>query len=88
MAAAIVVLTGALDRVASKYGTFGYRIVNLDAGCAVAQFALAAAGHGLEVRVAARWDDELIADVLGIDLDSEPITAVIALGRIGAADAG
>jgi len=87
LAATVVVLTGALDRVASKYGTFGYRIVNLDAGCAVAQLALAAAGRGLEVRVASRWDDALIADTLRIDLDSEPLTAVVALGRVGAADA-
>lgn len=86
-AAAIVVLTGALERVAGKYGTFGYRIVNLDAGCAVAQLALAATARGLEVRVASRWNDDALGEALRITLDSEPVTAVVALGRTGAAHA-
>jgi len=77
--AATIVVTGALGRVAAKYGPFGYRIVLLDAGCAVAQLATVAAAAGIGIEVAARWDDHGLARRLGVDADTEPVTAVVGL---------
>ena len=76
---AVIVLTGALGRVASKYAAFGWRIVHLDAGVGVTHLRLLGAAHGLDVRVAPAWDDDAIGGLLGIDQDLEPITAVVSI---------
>lgn len=76
-APAVVVLTAALDRVAEKYGPLAYRIVHLDAGCALTQMSWAASGLGLAALPEPWWDDEALAGHLGIDLEREPITAVV-----------
>ncbi|QGU28024.1 SagB/ThcOx family dehydrogenase [Microbacterium oryzae] len=76
---AVLVLTGALGRVASKYAAFSWRIVHLDAGVALAQARLLAAAHGVHTEVAPAWDDDAVAALLGIDQDAEPITAVVSL---------
>lgn len=75
----VVVLTGALERVASKYGPFGYRIVYLDAGCAITQARWTAAGRGLELRAAVRWEDAAVGELLGLDVLAEPVTAVMSI---------
>lgn len=75
----ILILTAALDRMASKYGSSAYRLVHLDAGCAITQLRVVAAGYGLRADVAARWVDHLIAEQLGLTLDREPVTGVVAL---------
>jgi SagB-type dehydrogenase family enzyme len=85
-APAVLVLTGALARVSSKYMTFAYRIVNLDAGCALAQLRAVAAGYGLTVRRAPSWDDHLLLEELGLNGDSEPITAVVEIQLSGVGD--
>ncbi|WP_146082590.1 MULTISPECIES: hypothetical protein [unclassified Rathayibacter] len=76
---AVLVLTGALGRVASKYAAFAWRIVHLDAGVAVTHARLLAAQHGLRADAAPAWDDAAIGRLLGIDLDAEPVTAVVSL---------
>ncbi|WP_026910301.1 nitroreductase family protein [Patulibacter minatonensis] len=76
---ALLVLTGAVGRVVSKYGAFAYKIVHLDAGAALAQLRFAGHAHGVVARPLARWDDEALGEALGITVDGEPVTAVVAL---------
>ena len=71
-------LTAALMRVGRKYGDFAYRIVNLDAGVAVAQLMAVAEDRGLCAEVLG-VDDAALLQTLGLDGDREPITAAIAL---------
>ncbi|GGP95461.1 TOMM precursor leader peptide-binding protein [Streptosporangium pseudovulgare] len=78
-AEAVVVITGALDRVASKYATFAWRVVHLDAGVALTQLRLVAAERGIATRVVPYWDDTALAGLLSVDPDAEPITAVLAV---------
>ncbi|MGY0232124.1 tpaE [Longispora urticae] len=80
-APACLLFTGDLPRVASKYGAFGLRVVLLDAGCAQAAVLSVAEALGLPARPAVDLDDERLGDLLGIDLDAEPVTAVIHLGE-------
>lgn len=86
-APAALIVTGALDTVASKYGPFGWRIIHLDAGAALAQAAFIAHGCGLQLTPAPVWDDAELADLLGCDPDREPVTAVLALDADTAASA-
>jgi SagB-type dehydrogenase family enzyme len=76
---ALLVLTGAVGRVVSKYGAFAYKIVHLDAGAAIAQLRFAGHSHGVVARPLSRWDDEALGEALGITVDGEPVTAVVAL---------
>ncbi|MHC3394134.1 nitroreductase family protein [Streptomyces lavendulocolor] len=78
-AAVTFVLTGALARVASKYSTFAWRIVHLDAGVAVAQLSASAASFGFRAQPRDRWDDLCLATAFDLDLDAEPITGVLEL---------
>lgn len=76
---ALLVITGAMDTVAPKYGPFAWRIVHLDSGAALAQTHLVADRLGLAPRPYPVWDDAAIADLIGSDADCEPVTAVISL---------
>lgn len=78
-APATIIFTAALGRVASKYSSFGWRIIHLDAGVATAHVAAVATSLQLQANTSAMWDDDGIGQLLGIDLDTEPITAVINL---------
>ncbi|MEU2158859.1 hypothetical protein ABZ532_28265 [Streptomyces sp. NPDC019396] len=78
-AAVTLVLTGSLARVASKYSTFAWRIVHLDAGVAVAQLAHVSRSFGLRARPLDRWDDTTLATAFDLDLDAEPVTGVLEL---------
>ena len=75
----LLVVSGDLERVASKYVEFGARVVHLDAGVALAQARLAALAAGVLVRGAVRWDDVSLARGLGIDHTRTPVTAVAGL---------
>ncbi|MFI6597075.1 nitroreductase family protein [Nonomuraea sp. NPDC050536] len=77
---ASLVLTGDFNKVARKYAAFALRIVLLDSGCAQATCRLAARALGLDLALRPRWDDDAIAELLGVDPDTHPITAVIDLG--------
>jgi len=74
---ALILSVGALHRLAHKYGTFAYRITNLDAGVALAQMQMAGSSLGLRTRLARRWNDELIADWLDLNDLSEPVTGAL-----------
>ncbi len=76
---ALLVLTGAFARVASKYNAFAYRIIHLDAGVAVAQMKAAAAGLGLRLNVLHEWNEPELAALMGIDKLNEPVTVVCTL---------
>ncbi|WP_215059620.1 nitroreductase family protein [Streptomyces sp. ISL-86] len=76
---AVIVLTGSLSRVASKYSTFAWRIVHLDAGVAIAQVVHTARSLGISARPLDRWDDRKLAAAFDLDLDAEPITGVLEL---------
>jgi SagB-type dehydrogenase family enzyme len=73
-----LVQTGALVRVARKYGTFAYRTVHLDAGAALGQLHAVCTGAGLRAESASSWDDQALRAALGLT-EFEPITAVVGL---------
>jgi SagB-type dehydrogenase family enzyme len=80
---AIVIFTGAFHRLQRKYGFFGYKLLNLDAGIAVSQLHLAARALGFRSRTTVRWADDLIEQQLNLDSQEEQCTAVVEL-RSGA----
>ncbi|AEV84645.1 tpaE [Actinoplanes sp. SE50] len=76
----LLVITANLRKVVRKYGTFGLRLALLDAGCAVAA-ARAVAGHlGLAYDLARDFDDDVLAECLGLLPSDEPVAAVLELG--------
>ena len=75
-AAALVIFAAAHHRVAQKYGSFAYRVVQLDAGVALAQMKATAKGLGLLATVAPKWQDEIIVNRLDLISYSEVVTGV------------
>jgi SagB-type dehydrogenase family enzyme len=73
---ALIFLTGAFHRVARKYGSFAYRLINLDAGVALSQFHLVARSMDLWSQAAAAWADDLIHAQLDLRR-GEHVTAVL-----------
>jgi SagB-type dehydrogenase family enzyme len=80
---ALVVMTGVFGRLARKYGEFGYRLLNLDAGVALSQFQLIARTLGFKTRAALCWPDDLIEQELNLETPQEQVTAVLALSKDG-----
>jgi SagB-type dehydrogenase family enzyme len=76
---ALALLTGALQRLTRKYGAFGYRLVNLDAGVAMSQLHLVARALGVWSKTAACWADDLIEEQLNLNPLLEPSTVVVEL---------
>lgn len=76
---ALIALTGAFGRVATKYGAFAYKLMNLDAGAAISQLCLAAAGLNISLGVAPRWADDVIEEHFNLRPLAEQSTALIAL---------
>jgi SagB-type dehydrogenase family enzyme len=79
MPAALIVFTGAFHRVAQKYGAFGYRLVNLDAGAALSQLHLVARTLNIRTQTITRWADESLEDQLNLRPFAEQVTAIAAL---------
>jgi len=80
-AAAVFVWTAVVDRCRHKYRERAWRYVYLDAGHVAAHVSLAAVALGLgSCQVGAFYDDEL-AELLGVDLDTEPPLYLTAVGR-------
>jgi SagB-type dehydrogenase family enzyme len=77
----LVLFTAAYHRVGRKYGPFGYRLINLDAGVALSQLHLLARCMGIQSRTAARWADDLIESQLHLESIAEQSTAVVLLHR-------
>lgn len=78
----LLLLTGAFHRLASKYGIFGYRLAQMDAGVAQSQIHMNAGALGLGSRTETRWCDEVIAEQLNLEPLHEQVTGVIAIGGI------
>lgn len=76
---ALIVLTGALHRVATKYHAFAYKVIHLDAGVAMTQMQAVASGLGLSVTVYHTWEEEALYQQLQVNEIGEPITAIFAL---------
>lgn len=77
--AALISLTGAFGRVATKYGAFGYKLINLDAGAAISQLCLAAAGLNINLRVVPYWADDVIEKQFNLRTVVEQSTALVAV---------
>jgi SagB-type dehydrogenase family enzyme len=78
---ALVLFTGAYHRLAQKYGPFAYRLVNFDAGAAVAQLCAVAGGLNISAKTATVWADDLIEEQLNLEPLDEQSTAVVCLSR-------
>ena len=76
---ALVLFTGAYHRLSRKYGPFGYRLVNLDAGAALSQMHLAATALGIRSSTAKLWADDLMEEQLNLEPWQEQSTAVAEL---------
>jgi hypothetical protein len=74
-----VVLTADLRRVSRKYLGYAYRLVHLDAGCAIGQCHVVCRSLGYEVQLASRWSDARIGELLAADPATEPVTAILSL---------
>lgn len=76
---ALLLSVGALHRVGSKYGAFAYRVINLDAGVALAQLQMMGSSLGLQTRLAERWADDIIAEHLQLQEPNEAVTGAVFL---------
>lgn len=75
-----VVVTSLYARLAFKYGDFAYRLQCLDSGAVTEALVLALGAAECRVQVLADVDDDALADLLGLDLDSEvPMTMLAVL---------
>jgi SagB-type dehydrogenase family enzyme len=77
----LVIVVGALYRLAGKYGALSYRLLNLDAGVALNQMHLVARSLGLECQTLAPWADDVIHRECRLQGFIEHCTAVAALSR-------
>ncbi|GAA4036159.1 hypothetical protein GCM10022247_72340 [Allokutzneria multivorans] len=75
-----IVVTGDLKKIMRKYGTFGFRLTFLDAGCALSSAREVARHLGLDFAPRSDWDDDALARVLDVAPTEEPVVAVATLG--------
>ena len=74
-----MILTGAYHRITRKYGVFGYRLINEDAGAATSQLHMVANSLGLHSETVNQWADDLIEAQLRLEGQSEQCTACVAI---------
>jgi SagB-type dehydrogenase family enzyme len=72
----LIVFTSAFHRLARKYGPFGYRLANLDAGVALAQLHITARSLGLHSETATCWADDLLENQLNLEPFAEQVAVV------------
>jgi SagB-type dehydrogenase family enzyme len=75
--AMMIFLTAGIEVAEAKYQDFSLKLTFMDCGCAVTQLRRVVQGYGVRADMAPRWDPALLADVLGIDLMTEPIVCVL-----------
>ncbi|WP_371069514.1 SagB family peptide dehydrogenase [Sediminibacillus sp. JSM 1682029] len=73
----MIIMTGAYDRVVFKYGAFGYKVIHLDAGAALAQMQGTSLASGITLQNITQYNEQSITDLLNIDYHKEPITGVL-----------
>jgi SagB-type dehydrogenase family enzyme len=78
---ALVVFTAAFYRLIPKYGSFGYRLINLDAGACISQLHLTARCLNIWSQTVTKWPDDLIERELNVRSPGELCTAVVELSR-------
>jgi nitroreductase len=71
----LLVFVADVDRIAQKYGPFGYRLAHLDAGVATAQLTVVASALGLRVAFASGWPDS-VAELLELRPGREFVTSL------------
>jgi SagB-type dehydrogenase family enzyme len=76
---ALVLFTGAFHRVEQKYGTFGYRLLNFDAGVAMSQLHMVANARNICSTTVSRWPDDLIEQQLNLFPMQQHCTGIVAL---------
>jgi SagB-type dehydrogenase family enzyme len=82
-AGAVLVATGAVERVAGKYGPFAARVVLMDAGVALHQVGETARLLGLTASRIGGADLTHLGRSLGIDPRREPVTGLVRLDPAG-----
>jgi len=78
---AMVLFTAAFHRVARKYGAFGYRLIQLDAGAALSQLHVVSESLNIRSRTVSLWASDLLEDQLNLEPFLEQATAVATLSR-------
>lgn len=77
----VILFTSAFTRLQRKYGAFGYKLSNLDAGVALSQLQLCARNFGIWSSMQMTWPDDMIANLCNLSEGREHVTAVAALSR-------
>lgn len=76
---AMILFTGAYQRVARKYGPFAYRLINLDGGAALSQLHFVAQAMNVRSYTMPCWASDLIEEELNLEPFEEQPTAVVAI---------
>lgn len=71
-----IILTGSIERLATKYHTLSFRLANLDAGVAFAQSQVVAKSLGYHLVKINQYDGEQLSKSLGVNDIGEMITIV------------
>jgi SagB-type dehydrogenase family enzyme len=79
----MLILTGALHRIAEKYGIFGYKLMQFDAGVALSQMQILANSLGLRSWIPSQWADDLLEFQFGLEPMREQPTGIISLWHSG-----
>jgi SagB-type dehydrogenase family enzyme len=78
--AAVIALSGVVERTSAKYGERGIRYVHMEVGHAAQNVCLQAAALGLGAVVVGAFEDGRVKRVLGLARDEEPLS-LLPVGR-------
>lgn len=76
-----LIITGDLTKIMTKYGTFGFRLIFLDAGCALTTITKVTQHLGLDFSPLSDWNDDIIRASLASSAADEPVVAVASFRR-------
>ncbi len=85
-AAATIIFSVTFGRTGFKYKERAYRYVNMDTGHAAFNLALCAASVWYAAPMVARFDDEGLNELLGVDVEKEAALLLVPLGRAAGGD--
>lgn len=77
-----LIVTGDLGKIMTKYGTFGFRLIFLDAGCSLTTISKVAKHLGIDFSPQQQWNSEVIPAFLAEMTSKEPIAAVASIKEI------
>ena len=78
---ALILFTGAFHRLSRKYGSFAYRLMNLDTGSSLSQLHMVAKSIGLYAHTTWSKADDLIQEELNLNCVGEYPTAIVEISR-------